>query len=98
MVGTVRDIMEKVRAPRAVFVDYPSGRTFGRPEAKEGHQRTLKAALDEFAHFTERGQIRDLPLPWERDGNRSWEAALREEMLGPPFPEPARSTPIRLQR
>jgi len=89
--------MAEVRSPRAVFVDHPSGRTFGRPEAKEDHQRILAAALDELAHFTVPGQIRDLPFQWERDGTRSWEAALREEMLGPPFPEPARSRRIKLQ-
>jgi hypothetical protein len=89
--------MVEVRSPRAVFVDYPAGRTFGCPGAGDDHQRVLAAALDELAHFTLPGQIRDLPYQWERDGNRSWEAALRKEVLGPPFPEEARKKPIRLQ-
>jgi len=89
--------MAEVTPPRAVFVDYPVGRTFGRPGAQDDHQSVLAAALDELAHFTLPGQIRDLPYQWERDGNRAWEAALREEMLRPPFPEEARKKPIRLQ-
>jgi len=89
--------MVQVPSPRGVFVDYPAGRTFGRPGAEDDHQIIGAAALDEAAHFTVPGQIRDLPYQWERDGNRAWEAVLREEVLGSPFPEEARKKPIRLQ-
>ena len=85
MIGTVRDIMVEVRPPRAVFVDYPSGRTFGPPADPLRHEKILTAALSELTFFTAWGQIRDLPVEWEPGNLRSWETRLREELLGPPL-------------
>ncbi len=84
MIGTVRDIMVQVPSPRAVFVDHPVGRTFGRPGAADQHEIVLRDALSELPRFTESGQIRDLPNQWEADGNRSWEAMVHEML--PPRP------------
>lgn len=84
MIGTVRDIMSKVPPPRAVFVDHPVGRTFGRPGERHQHEATLAEAIAAIPHFAYPGQIRDLLRQWEPDGNRSWEVELREEMLRPP--------------
>ena len=81
VVGTVRDVMEQVPAPRAVFVDFPSGRTFGHPGAADQHQRVLAAALAELPAFTAPGQIRDLPFQWAPDGDRAWETMVRDELL-----------------
>jgi len=89
--------MVKVRSPRAVFVDYPAGLTFGRPDEQDDHERVLAAALSELPRFTRSGQIRNLPFRWEPDGNRSWEAALREELLRPPLTGPTFKKIIRLQ-
>ncbi len=74
--------MVQVPPPRAVFVDHPVGRTFGRPGAADQHEIVLRDALNELPRFTESGQIRDLPNQWEADGNRSWEAMV-QEMLPP---------------
>ena len=79
LVGTVRDIMEQGHAPRSVFVDFPVGRTFGRPNDSDEHQQVLAAALHEVTGFTEPGQIRDLPFQWA-DGDRSWEGMVRSEL------------------
>ena len=89
--------MVKVRSPRAVFVDYPAGLTFGRPDEPDHHERVLTAALSELPRFTRSGQIRNLPYRWELDDNRSWEATLREELLKPPLTGPMLEKIIRVQ-
>lgn len=72
--------MEPVRSPRAVFVDYPVGRTFGRPGAPDEHRRVLRDALAELPRFGQSGEIRDLPYSWTGD-DRSWEEWVRDEIL-----------------
>jgi D-proline reductase (dithiol) PrdB len=74
--------MTRVRPPRAVFVDHPVGRTFGRPGDLQRHEEILAAALAELPNFTEPGQIRDLHYQWDADGGRSWEEELRGLLLG----------------
>jgi D-proline reductase (dithiol) PrdB len=81
VIGTVRDVMEAVPAPRAVFVDFPAGRTFGHPGDAAQHARVLADALAELPAFTALGQIRDLPHQWSADGDRAWEAMVRDELL-----------------
>lgn len=83
MIGTVRDIMSEVRSPRAVFIDYPSGRTFGRPGDRQQHETVLAAALEELPLFTEWGEIRELAFEWQPGNRSSWETLLREELLRP---------------
>jgi hypothetical protein len=78
MIGTVRDIMEQAVAPRAVFVDFPVGRTFGRPSDAYQHRQVLAAALQQLAEFSEPGQIRQLPFAWAGE-DRSWEQMVRSE-------------------
>ena len=77
----MRDILEQVPAPRAVFVDFPAGRTFGQPGDAAQHARVLGDALAQLPAFTAPGQIRDLPHQWSPDGNRDWEAMVREEQF-----------------
>ncbi len=81
VVGTVRDVMEQVPAPRAVFVDFPAGRPFGRPGDARQHEAVLGDALAQLPAFTGPGQIRDLPHQWSADGDRGWEAMVRDELL-----------------
>ncbi len=81
VIGTVRDVMEQVPAPRAVFVDFPAGRTFGHPGDARQHEAVLAAALAELHAFTAPGQVRDLPHQWAPDGDRAWEAMVRDELL-----------------
>lgn len=88
VIGTVRDIMLEVCSPRAVFIDYPAGRTFGPPGDVEHHETVLAAALSELPRFTEWGQIRDLPFEWDPGNQRSWQTLLREELLKPTLAGP----------
>jgi len=81
VIGTALDIMNKVPAPRAVFVDHPVGRTFGPPHNRSRNEVVLQTALAELARFTDRNQIHDLQCEWQADGSRAWEAELRAEML-----------------
>jgi D-proline reductase (dithiol) PrdB len=81
VVGTVLDIMTKVPSPRAVFVDHPVGRTFGRPGDHRKQEEILTVALAELPNFTEPGQIRELLCQWEASGNRAWEEELRTLLL-----------------
>ena len=97
VIGTVRDIMVEVRSPRAVFVDYPAGRTFGPPGDLKHHERVLAAALSELPRFTEWGQIRDLPFEWDRGNQSSWHTLLREELLRPPLAGPLVEKVIKLR-
>ena len=73
--------MDKVRSPRAVFVDHPVGRTFGPPHDRARHEQILAKALAELPEFTEPRQIRDLHTNWFSDGSREWEEQLLAEML-----------------
>jgi hypothetical protein len=70
--------MVKVPPPRAVFVDYPVGRTFGHPGDHRKQEEILTLALAELPNFTEPGQIRDLHCQWD---TRSWEEELRTLLL-----------------
>lgn len=81
VIGTVRDVMEQTPSPRAVFVDFPAGRTFGQPGEAAQHARVLADALAELPAFTAPGQIRDLPHQWAPDGSRAWEDMVRAELL-----------------
>lgn len=81
VIGTVLDILERVSPPRAVFVDHPVGRTFGRPGAAEQQRDVLAEALAEVASFTAAGEIRHLARQYSPGGDRSWEAVVREELL-----------------
>lgn len=81
-VGTAHDIMSQVTAPHAVFVDHPVGRTFGEPNNRRRNRAVLTRVLEELAHFSRGGEIRDAGLHWLADGSRSWEEELRAEMLG----------------
>ncbi|HEX2173282.1 MAG TPA: hypothetical protein VHL09_12650 [Dehalococcoidia bacterium] len=75
----MRDIMERTPAPRAVFIDFPVGRTFGRRGDPDQQRRTLRDALAELPHFTGPNQIRDLPHQWA-SADRSWEQMVQDEM------------------
>jgi hypothetical protein len=79
VVGTVRDIMEQTRAPRSVFVDFPVGRTFGRPGDAARHREVLAAALAQAGAFGSPGEVRDLPFQWAGD-DRAWEDRIRAEV------------------
>jgi hypothetical protein len=80
-IGTVRDIMTRVRAPRAVFVDHPVGQTFGRPGETRRHRQILMDALTCVPLFKRKGQILDLQHQWKDKSGRSWKKIVEREIL-----------------
>jgi hypothetical protein len=73
--------MTHVPPPRAIFVDHPVGRTFGRPQERGRQEKILGAALAELPNFTASGQIRDLHCQWDVGGSRLWEEEMRSLLL-----------------
>ncbi|HEY7542471.1 MAG TPA: hypothetical protein VIF11_20175 [Methylomirabilota bacterium] len=64
-ISLVREHSEKVKPPRALFVPFPFGMAFGRPNDPELQHRVLGAALDLLAEPT--GPVlRDFPEDTER--------------------------------
>ncbi|HVC40239.1 MAG TPA: hypothetical protein VNH20_09800 [Candidatus Dormibacteraeota bacterium] len=59
-----RDITERVRPPRAAFLDYPLGNALGRPHQIE-EQRAICLSVLGLAELVEvPGEIADLPYAW----------------------------------
>jgi hypothetical protein len=80
-IGTVRDIVERVRPPRAVCIDNPVGRTFGKPRASRKHEQLLRDALGCTNAFEKKGQIIDLPGTWTDRPGSSWQRMVEREIL-----------------
>ncbi len=81
IIGTVRDIMMQVRAPRAVFVNHPVGRTFGRPRARRIQRQILAEALGCAPLFKKSGQIIDLPFQWQDRPGSSWQKEVEKNIF-----------------
>ena len=81
LIGTVRDIVERVKPPRAVCVDNPVGRTFGRPRASRRHESLLAQALGQAHSFKRKGRIMDLTGNWTDRPGSSWQEMVRREIL-----------------
>ncbi len=71
-------ITKSVNPPRAVFLDFPLGRTAGKPNNKELQRNIMRDTLAAFANLEQSGQIHTLPYCWS--GDFSWkERALRSK-------------------
>ncbi|MEO5898531.1 MAG: hypothetical protein ABIR68_00205 [Ilumatobacteraceae bacterium] len=64
VVATGRDLIEQVRPPRALFVNFPMGNNFGVPGAVEQQRRILRRALALTHEITTAGTIVDLDEQW----------------------------------
>lgn len=65
------DITERVRPPRAAFLNFPLGYPVGRPREPKEQLRILRETLALVASVTEPGQIVELPDVWPEP---DWEA------------------------
>lgn len=77
---TLRAQAESVKAPRAVFLDFPLGCPGGRPRNAEQQREIVRAALKAGAS-AEKGapwRLERLPFQWEADGNRDWESLVTD--------------------
>lgn len=66
-VGSARDIMELVKPPRALFVDFPLGRQCGKALDTILQMNIIKDALNILQNATEPGTIIDAPYGWGED-------------------------------
>lgn len=73
---SARDITERVRPPRAAFLDFPLGNQAGRPRDPAGQRQILRDVLRLAETAAEPGAIADLPYVWPEPG---WEEATRRE-------------------
>ena len=69
---SARSITERVKPPRAVFIDLPLGHTTGAPNDPVGQRQLLTDGLVAGFAMTEPGAIVDLPFRWIDD---EWKAS-----------------------
>lgn len=75
---SARDITERVRPPRAAFLDYPLGNQTGHPHNAGEQREIVLAALQMLETATAAGQILDLPYEWDEPDWREQVRALYE--------------------
>ena len=66
-VGSARDVMEQLKLPRSVFVDFPFGRQCGKAFDRDLQLSIIGDALNALKSITEPGTIIDLPYEWGED-------------------------------
>lgn len=74
--GAALGLMQLVRPPRGVFVNFPLGRSAGGPEDAAVQRRIVGAALDALEGNRMPGQISVVPEEWDERGWAGWEADL----------------------
>lgn len=72
-----RVITEKVKPPRALFVDWPFGHPMGAPGNTEQQMTVLKQALRALVTLEVPGTIVDLPYLWSQRDFQGLAAAVR---------------------
>ena len=73
--------MERVKAPRNVFINFPLGRQCGKPHDRELQTTIVKKALAHLKTAQTPGEFLDLPFDW--DAPFDWGGYLKdvEQML-----------------
>jgi hypothetical protein len=66
------DITQSVKAPRAVFVNFPLGHQTGRPNDLIIQRQIVRDAMRAFEAISRPGEIVQLPYGWDPN-DRSWE-------------------------
>ena len=57
-------MMQQVKAPRSVFLNFPLGRTCGKPDQPQMQREIITAALQFLESATQPGDMLDLPYDW----------------------------------
>jgi len=73
IIGSARDIMEAVKAPRAVFTDFPLGHNTGKPFDEELQLKILSDTFKALKSIEEPGTIINLPYLWSEDNSEEKE-------------------------
>jgi hypothetical protein len=63
-VSTGRDLGRQVLPPRSIFLNFPMGNPFGRPQDKAMQRRILMDALTVAAEAEKGGELVDMPYDW----------------------------------
>ncbi len=66
------DITQSVKAPRAVFVNFPLGHQTGRPNDPAIQRKIVRDAMRAFESISKPGEIVQLPYVWDPN-DRGWE-------------------------
>lgn len=65
-ISILRDVTEKVKPPRALFLRWPFGHPLGEP-FNVAQQLTVLHDAFQFLYTAQPGEIRDLPYRWRRE-------------------------------
>jgi hypothetical protein len=63
-ITVAKDVTEKIKAPRAIFLPWPMGHHFGAPFHSGLQRRVLLEALNLLETAQVSGTIRDVPIRW----------------------------------
>ncbi len=69
--STIPDLTASVGAPRVAGIEYPPGRSFGRPGDVDGQAAVLRAALGVVETAEHPGVVVDLPFEWPERPSRA---------------------------
>ena len=73
-------ITAAVNPPRAVYLDFPLGRTAGKPHDVPLQRQVLRDTLDALVAIDTPGTIRRLPYRWAEDD--AWKDSVRRPVPG----------------
>lgn len=76
-VTVARDVTERAKPPRALFVPFMTGHHFGVPFHRALQRRVLLAALERLELAERSGEIATLPVTWA-EARRQGDAIERE--------------------
>ncbi len=82
----VREVAQKVRPPRALYLKWPFGSPLGEPGHVAQQRRVLLDMLTAVAGITEPGTILDLPYRWRREDYDRLDGLRLGADLPPPEP------------
>lgn len=69
--STIPELTESVGVPRIAAIEYPIGRSFGRPGDADGQRAVLRAALRVAETAAAPGTVVALPFEWPDPPSRS---------------------------
>jgi hypothetical protein len=78
--SSAHSITAAVNPPRAVFVDFPLGRTAGKPGDRDLQRRIMLDALEAVAGIQTPGTIITLPYRWSNDD--AWKTSATRSAEG----------------
>lgn len=87
-VSTGRDLTIQVLPPRSIFLNFPMGNPFGRPEDVDMQREILVHALNHAVAAKTAGEMLDLPYEWDEriqtimELQEGWSASKPDPVTG----------------